>query len=127
LIEDLTELVDALLLTFPAREESQRQLCAAELSDIEKDESLAALRDIAHGSDNLLEEVAAKTLNDRGGQFWRNIKASGKAEQFMGNRYAVGWQAGGRQGRQEWSGISGVDDAKQLMGNVYGGGGFLTE
>lgn len=117
LIEDLTELVDALLLTFPAREKSQRKLCAAEVSDVEKVESLAALRAIAQDSDKLLEEVVAKMLNDRGGQVRRNIEASGKAEQFMGNRYALGWKVGGRQGHQEWDGISGADNAKQL--NVW--------
>jgi Prion-inhibition and propagation len=121
LIQDLTELVDALLLTFPAREEFQRQLCAAEVSDIEKVETLAALRAIAQDSDKLMEEIVAKMLNDRGGQIWRNIEASGKAEQFMGNRYALGWQVSGRQGHQEWDGISGKDNAKQVMGNVYGG------
>lgn len=125
LVEDLTELVDALLSTFPASKESQRQLCAAEVSDIEKVESLIALKQIAHESDMLLEEVVGKTLNDRGGQFWRNIKASGDAEQFMGNEYAVRGLGDGRRGHQEWNGISGADNAKQLMGNVYGDGRFF--
>ncbi len=119
LIDDLTELVDALLVTFPAPEESQRQLCAAEVSDIEKGECLEALKQIAHGSDKLLEEVVVKTLADRGGQSWRNVKASGKAEQFMGNQYAMGGPANRRQEKQEWNGISGTDNAIQIMGNVY--------
>ncbi|KAJ9644082.1 hypothetical protein H2199_003950 [Coniosporium tulheliwenetii] len=126
LIEDLTELVDALLSTFPTPEEPQRQLCAAEVSDIEKDESLVALKEIAHGSDKLLEDVVVKTLDDRGGQFWRNVKGSGKAEQFMGNEYPVGGPMDGRQGRQEWHGILGTDDARQFMGNSFGSGRFFN-
>jgi Prion-inhibition and propagation len=127
LIEDLTELVDALLLMFPDREESQRQICAADVSDIEKVESLAALRAIAQNSDKLLEEVVAKTLKARGGQVWRNVTASGKAEQFMGNHYVSGLRVSERQEHQEWDGISGTDSAKQHMGNVYGGSRFLAE
>lgn len=125
LIDDLIELVDALLTTFPAPYEFQRQLCAAEVSDIEKCECLVALKQITHGSDKLLEEVVAKTLNDPGGQFWRNIEASGKAEQFMGNQYTLGRPPDGRQGKQEWDGISGTDNAKQLMGNVYRNNNFF--
>lgn len=125
LIEDLTELVDALFSLFPVPEGFQRQLCMMEVSDIEKDESLIALKAVAHGSDKLLEEVVTKMLNDRGRQFWKDIMASGKAEQFMGNEYAMGEPASGREGYQEWNGISGTDNARQLMGNVYGKSSFF--
>ncbi|KAJ9643046.1 hypothetical protein H2201_004849 [Coniosporium apollinis] len=125
LIEELTDLVDSLLFVFPDSEGFQRQLCTAEVSDIGKDESLMALRDAASGSDETLEEVVQETLDTRGVQYWRNVKAAGRAEQFMGNDYSGVEEIVTKPKRQDWEGILGMDEARQFMGNVYGGGSFF--
>jgi len=64
LIEEVTDLVDALQSLFPAPEASQRQLCKAELPDM-GDESFIILRNISCGNDELWKEVSAETLDDR--------------------------------------------------------------
>lgn len=121
MIEELTDLVNALLSLFPAPEASQRQLRKAELSDL-GDETFIILRDVSRGNDELLEEVSTETLDDRGVQSWRNIKGDGRAERLMRNDYSGLGHTIIHQKRQEWVDILGIDEARQIMGNVYEGG-----
>ena len=67
LIEDLVELVNSLLDTFPVVQQMQKKLCEAEVSDIGSTEGLAVLKDIAASQDKDLEATIAKALKSRVG------------------------------------------------------------
>jgi Skp family chaperone for outer membrane proteins len=63
LIEDITELVDSLVELFPATQQSQRDLCDAEVAAIGESEGISVLRGIAADQDKLLEDAIAKAKN----------------------------------------------------------------
>jgi hypothetical protein len=63
LIEDITELVDSLVELFPATQQSQRELCDAEVAAIGEGEGISVLREIAADQDKLLEDAIAKATN----------------------------------------------------------------
>ncbi|OAL46893.1 small s protein [Pyrenochaeta sp. DS3sAY3a] len=63
LIEDITELVDALVELFPATQQSQRELCDTEVSAIGEGEGISMLREIAATQDKLLEQAITKATN----------------------------------------------------------------
>ena len=64
LIEDLTDLIDSLVELYPAGQESQRQLCEAEVLALSTSEALPALREITAEQDKLLEEAFAKIAGE---------------------------------------------------------------
>jgi hypothetical protein len=63
LIEDIIELVDSLVELFPATQQSQRELCDAEVAAIGEGEGISVLREIAADQDKLLEDAIAKATN----------------------------------------------------------------
>jgi hypothetical protein len=63
LIDDITELVDSLVGLFPATQQTQRNLCDAEVSAIGENESISVLREIAAAQDKLLEQAITKTTD----------------------------------------------------------------
>lgn len=63
LIEDITELLDDLVELFPASQQSQRDLCDLEVSNIGETKATSALREIAADQDKLLEEAFTRATN----------------------------------------------------------------
>jgi hypothetical protein len=63
LIEDISELVDALVDLFPGIQEEQRKLCEEEVSEMNTSEDvLPLLKDIAAGQDKLLSDTVVKVI-----------------------------------------------------------------
>jgi hypothetical protein len=69
LIENVTGLVDDLVELFPAAEQTQRDLCDAEVSNIGEGEGLSILKEIAAAQDELLDQAIGKASNGKGGSY----------------------------------------------------------
>jgi Skp family chaperone for outer membrane proteins len=66
LIEDITKLVNNLDNLFPAAQQSQRDLCAIEVSTVGEGEGISVLRKIAAKQDELLEQAIMKATENAG-------------------------------------------------------------
>jgi hypothetical protein len=90
LIEDITELVDALIELFPAAQPSQRALCDIEVSTIGHSdrEGIALLREIAAAQDRLLEQAITKTTD--AGNGFHHIVFSGSGNTGLQLGYNAG-------------------------------------
>lgn len=62
MIEDIIELVNALVETFPAVRQTQRDLCTVEVSEIGTNESLPVLENIAASQDQDLQAAISEVL-----------------------------------------------------------------
>lgn len=65
LIEDITSLVNDLIELFPAAQESQKQLCKAEVAEISAKENLPMLGNAVKSQDKLLEETIVEAINQK--------------------------------------------------------------
>lgn len=63
LIEDVIDLVNGLVETFPAVQQEQRELCEVEVSEIGTSDSLPILKDITASQDKDLEAAISKVLS----------------------------------------------------------------
>ncbi|OAG06629.1 uncharacterized protein CC84DRAFT_1162983 [Paraphaeosphaeria sporulosa] len=66
LIEDIIELVNALVETFPAVRQAQRDLCSVEASEIGTNGSLSALESVIAGQDEDLQAAISAILKSNG-------------------------------------------------------------
>ncbi|KAH7069947.1 prion-inhibition and propagation-domain-containing protein [Paraphoma chrysanthemicola] len=66
LLEDITDLINDLDHLFPAAQQTQRDLCDAEVSTLGQGEGITVLREIAADQDKLLEEAIAKAAESTG-------------------------------------------------------------
>ena len=64
-MEDITGLVDDLVELFPAAQASQKELCKAEVAEMDTDGSLPILRTVAETQDKFLEEAITKAINQK--------------------------------------------------------------
>jgi len=65
LIEDVIDLVNGLVETFPAVQQEQRELCEVEVSEIGTSDGLPILKDIAVSQDKDLEVAILKVLKSK--------------------------------------------------------------
>ena len=77
LIEDITELVDALETLFPATQQTQRELCDIEVSTIRENQDISPLREIAAAQDKLLEQAIDKAVKNAGQSYHIVFSGSG--------------------------------------------------
>lgn len=64
LIEDITELFNALETLLPTTQQTQRELCDTEVSAIGEGEGISLLREIAAAQDKLLEQAIKKAVKE---------------------------------------------------------------
>jgi hypothetical protein len=85
LIEDITELVNGLETTFPATEQTQRELCDMEVSAIGEGQSISVLREIAAAQDKLLEQAITKAVKNAGESYHIVFSGSGNTGVQLGH------------------------------------------
>jgi hypothetical protein len=125
LIEDLTELVTALVELVPA--EPQQQLCKEEVAEINSDQSLVVLDDVLRAPvgedkaplDNFLYETVVKTIEGRKGTMtttaWKRSKAGDGSRIQQGDCIERDYQGEVRDGARDYL----VEDSEFGKGVVF--------
>jgi len=92
MIEDIIELVNALVETFPAVRQAQRDLYTVEVSEIGTNESLPVLENIAASQDQDLHAAISEVLKSNNGvtNTWNNYNS--KIREQVGTKNVYGNQ-----------------------------------
>jgi len=130
LVQDITELVDGLEKIFPV-EGRRRQLVEIEITEVQDEPSLAAIKEAAEDVDIVMQETATTAIeNLAAGHVFRNIKAEGDAKIRDGDEYSVealGKMTGAPVSKHVYDGIKAKDRARIHNGNIYGGKSILED
>ncbi|KAI9847323.1 MAG: hypothetical protein M1837_002910 [Sclerophora amabilis] len=122
LIADVSGLATALAELFPASKETQRQLCARDLSEIvgpDDEEGLMVLKAASAGVDPFMESTVANVIDKREGHSYLNVRASDDARMANGDQVVAGTQVTGYS--HSYEDVSASGRARVQNGNTYGG------